>query len=287
MQACIIAPNGELALVDRPEPKASGDIVKVRIEVIPMCTEFKELCAGRPTEVLGHEAVGVVVEAGPSAHAQTGQRVVVMSGNACGKCATCLIGEHIYCRHQRDVLAETGSSYGTAAYAQYIIKPHYLLLPVPDDISFRHAGLAHCGLGPSLNALCRMKAKEGETIVISGCGPVGLGAIVNAIARGMQVIASEPNSFRAKLALRLGALATVDPGTSNLRDVVSSATGGDGADCAIETSGVPAATEQAMAALRPLGRMALLAWDVPVRLPPLIPQGLEVDGCWHWNHMRD
>ena len=287
MQAWIIAAKDELDLVDRPEPKAGGDVAKVKIEIIPMCTEFKDLQAGKVTEVLGHEAVGVVEEAGPSSGVRSGQRVVVMPGNACGKCAICLAGEHIYCRHQRNVLAETGSDYGTASYAQYIIKPDHLLLPVPDDIPSRHAALTCCGLGPSLNALGRMKATEGETIVVSGCGPVGLGAVVNAMARGLRVIASEPNSFRAHLALALGALAVVDPTKSDLTDVVWSATDGEGADCAIETSGTAVAAEQAMAALRPLGRMTLLAWDVPVRLPPLVPIGLEVDGCWHWNHKRD
>ena len=101
------------------------------------------------------------------------------------------------------------------------------------------------------------------------------------------MIVSEPNPFRAKLALRLGAVAALDPLSSDLADVVSAATKGEGADCAIETSGAPGAAERAMAVLRPLGRMALLAWDVPVRLPPLIPKGLGVDGCWHWNHQRD
>ncbi len=287
MEACVIEDNGQLALVERPEPKAAGDIVKVRIEIVPMCTEFKELRAGRASEVLGHEAVGVVAEAGPLARSEPGQRVVAMPGNACGKCTTCLAGEHIYCRHQRDLLTETGSSYGLASYAQYIIKPDHLLLPIPDDVSFRHAALTCCGLGPSLNALGRMKAKEGQTLLVSGCGPVGLGAVVNATARGIRVIVSEPNLFRAKLALSLGAVTVVDDVTSDMADVVSAATEGEGADCAIETSGVPGAAERAMAVLRPLGRMALLAWDVPVRLPPLIPQGLEVDGCWHWNHRRD
>ncbi len=287
MQACVIAEGGRLALVERPEPKAGGDVVKVRIEMVPMCTEFKDLRAGRASEVLGHEAVGVVEEAGPFARSEPGQRVVAMPGNACGKCTTCLTGEHIYCRHQRDLLAETGSIYGLASYAQYIIKPDHLLLPIPDDVSFRHAALTGCGLGPSLNALGRMKGTEGQTMVVSGCGPVGLGAVVNANARGMQVIVSEPNPFRAKLALRLGAVAALDPLSSDLADVVSAATKGEGADCAIETSGAPGAAERAMAVLRPLGRMALLAWDVPVRLPPLIPKGLGVDGCWHWNHQRD
>jgi L-iditol 2-dehydrogenase len=286
MKACVIGPGGELEIVERPEPKAFADIVRVRVQIVPMCTEFKELRTAKATEVLGHEAVGVVEEAGPSARSRPGDRVVVMPLNGCGKCTTCLSGEHIYCRNQRDVLTETGSSYGIAAYSQYIIKPEYLLLSVPGDISLRHASLACCGLGPSFNALGRMRARAGETIVVSGCGPVGLGAIVNATARDMRVIASEPNPFRADLAVQLGAVAVADPERSDLADIVSAATEGEGADCAIEKSGAPMAAANVMAVLRPLARLALVAWDMPVRLPPLVPQGLEVHGCWHWNHRR-
>jgi L-iditol 2-dehydrogenase len=286
MKACTLAPGGTVTIVDRPEPRAAGNIVKVQVVVTPICTEFKDRRAGAPSDVLGHEAAGVVVDPAGSRLVRAGDRVVVMPGNGCGQCRVCTAGEHIYCRRQRDVLAETGSAYGTATYAEYLIKPDWLLLPVPADISLKHAALACCGLGPGLNAVLRLGVTEDDTILVSGCGPVGLGAIVHALTRRARVIAVEPSEYRARLASRLGAR-TVDPGDPGWPRIVRELTDGCGASCAIETSGVLSAPAELLSAMRPFGRMALLAWDAQVRLPPLVPQGVSVHGCWHWNHVRD
>jgi threonine dehydrogenase-like Zn-dependent dehydrogenase len=287
VKVCTLTSDGKVAVVDRPEPRAAGKIVKVQVEITPMCTEFKDRRAGATADVLGHEAAGVVVDSAGSELVSRGDRVVVMPGNACGMCRACSLGEHIYCRHQRDVLAETGSAYGTATYAEYLIKPDWLLLPVPAGISLNHAALACCGLGPGLNAMLRLRVTKADTVLVSGCGPVGLGAIVHSVARGATVIAIEPNKFRARLAVQLGAVATVSPGHPDFRQVIDELTDGSGASCAIETSGILSAPRHVLSALRPLGRMALLAWDAQVELPPLVQHGLEVYACWHWNHIRD
>jgi len=287
MKVCVTDGRGVVEVAERPAPRSSGDIVKVKLVFAPMCTEFKDVRSGRPSEALGHEASGTVEALGSSTRFHIGDRVVVMPGNACGACDLCASGEHIYCPHQRDVLAETGSTCGTATYAQFIIRPEQLLLPVPDDISLRHASLACCALGPSFNALRRMRTPAGETLVVNGCGPVGLGAIVNAVAVGIRVIAIEPHPYRAELALRLGASASVDPHSTDPVAQVRRLTNDGGVACAIETSGRQEAIDGLMSMLQPLGRMTTLAWDVPIRLPPLVARGAEVHGCWHWNHERD
>lgn len=284
---CTLAAGGDVAIVDRPEPRATGDIVKVQVRITPMCTEFKDRRSGARNDVLGHEAAGVVVDAADSQLVRAGDRVVVMPGNACGACRVCAMGEHIYCQHSRDVLAETGSAYGTATYAEYLIKPDWLLLPVPAGISLRHASLACCALGPGLNAVRRLRVTERDTVLVSGCGPVGLGAIVQSVARGARVIAVEPNEYRAGLALRLGAVSCTDPGNPGFARTIRELTGGCGASCAIETSGTQSAPSLLLSALWPLGRMALLAWDARVQLPPLVAHGVAIYACWHWNHKRD
>ena len=253
----------------------------------PMCTEFKDRQAAAPSDALGHEAAGVVVDAADSTIVRPGDRVVVMPSNGCGTCWLCTGGDHIYCQNRRDVLAETGSSYGTATYAEYVIKPDWLLLPIPADISLRHAALACCGLGPTFNALERLRTTALDTVLISGCGPVGLGGVVNAVARGARVIALEPTAYRAKLARALGAEHVLTPYDKDVAEQVKRMTGGRGADCALETSGAREAPTLLLSALRPLGRMALIAWGADLSLPPLPPSGVEVHGCWHWNHYRD
>ncbi len=158
-----------------------------------MCTEWQSWRAGKTGKELGHEAVGVVVDAAQSTRLKVGDRVIAMPHWGCGVCPTCCEGEHIHCTDQRDILAETGSASGLGGYAQYLIKPDYLLYPVPNDISTDHAAMALCALGPSFTAMERMRVSVDDNVLVSGCGAVGLGAIVNARTLGARVIALEPH----------------------------------------------------------------------------------------------
>lgn len=285
MDAAAIVGVGEVVLHEQPIPAAKGDLVVVKILAAPMCTESRQRRAGVKGDALGHEAAGVVVDAGSSTRRRVGDRVVVMPGFACGVCDLCLVGEHIYCSDQRAVLAETGQSFGTATYAQYVLKPDWLLVPVPDDVSLLHASLACCGLGPSLTAARRTRVGPLRSVVISGCGPVGLGAVVHAKVRGARILALETNPFRAELARALGAEVVLDPSSSDVPLDVRAVTS-RGADAGIETSGAAGGARTLAKSLRVGGRMAVLSWGNDVDLPPLVPLGISVHGCWHWNHQR-
>ena len=109
--------------------------------------------SGQKKDVLGHEAAGEVVEIVRSERVKVGDRVMAMPLNACGRCDFCLSGGYICCRNKIDALAETGNSAGTATYTQFLIKQDWLLLPIPDDISYDHGGMACCGLGSTFGAL--------------------------------------------------------------------------------------------------------------------------------------
>ncbi|WP_413803720.1 zinc-dependent alcohol dehydrogenase [Streptomyces iranensis] len=279
MKAAAITSPGRVELVDRERPRAHRDLVVVKILIAPMCTEFKDRRAGNLSDTLGHEAAGIVVDAGESTRVQAGDRVVVMPQNGCGVCSLCTAGEHIHCPDQRDVLTESGNAYGTATYAEYALKPDWLLLPVPDDIPLRRAALTVCGLGPGFTAHTRMDTGALDTVLVSGCGPVGLGAIIHAAVRGARVLALENQEFRKKLALELGAAKVLDPGALAPGELT-------GVDAAVETSGAPGAASLAAHALRPRGRLSIVAWGSEVVLPPLVPIGADVFGCWHWNHQR-
>jgi threonine dehydrogenase-like Zn-dependent dehydrogenase len=286
MKAAALTEPGRVELVDRDMPRAGGDLVVVKILIAPMCTEFKDRRAGVVNDVLGHEAAGVVVDAGTSRRVAAGDRVVVMPQYGCGVCWLCTSGEHIYCPNQRDVLKESGSPYGTATYTEYILKPDWLLLPVPADIGLRDAALTCCGLGPTFTAHTRMATSALESVVVSGSGPVGLGGIVHAATRGAQVAAIETQPYRAALAERLGAALVVDPRDEVAEQQLVEWSGGRGVDAAIETSGAPTAPGLLARSLRRFGRLAVVAWGQEVTLPPLVPLGLDVVGCWHWNHQR-
>jgi len=92
-----------------------------------------------------------------------------------------------------------------------LLKPAWLLPKIPDDISYEKASLACCGLGASFGAFQRLGVGAFHTVLITGLGPVGLGAIVNAHFRKARVIAVESNEYRIKLAREMGVEAIVDP----------------------------------------------------------------------------
>lgn len=274
----------EAQVSERQNPQAAGDVVKVEILVAPMCTEWQSWRAGKPGHELGHEAVGVVVDAASSRRLKAGDRVIAMPHWGCGKCPACLSGEHIHCTDQRDLLAETGSSCGLGGYAQYLLKPDYLLYPVPDDIETDHAAMALCALGPSFTAMERMQLSPGDTLVVSGCGAVGLGAIVNARTIGARVIALELHPFRTDLARALGAEHVLDPRAPDLIEQVRNLTGGHGADAAIETSNNEAAPPVVLELVRARGRLGFVTWSGALPVNRITGKGVDIFGCWHWNH---
>lgn len=285
MKAAAVTGRGRVEIVDRPRPEGRGDVVVVKILIAPMCTEFKHRRAGSPNDSLGHEAVGVVVDPAASRRFREGDRVAVMPFYGCGTCYLCTSGDYMPCPNQRDVLAETGQAYGTATYAEYILKPDWLLVPVPDDISLWHAAMACCGFGPTFGALERMQVDALDTVIVSGCGPVGLGGIVQSSMRGARVIGIETNPYRAELARTLGAEYVIDPTEHNISDRVREFVA-YGADAGIETSGADGASKALASAIRARGRLSVVAWAGDVVLPPLVPQGLDIFGVWHWNSLR-
>jgi len=286
MRTAAITARGTIEIVERPQPHAAGDLVVVQILVAPMCTEFKSRRAGELSDSLGHEAAGVVVDAGTSSRVSVGDRVVVMPGNACGTCRYCIAGEHIHCPFPRDVLVESGQTYGTATYAEYVLKPDWLLVPVPDEVSLVHASAACCLLGPGFNAGQRMNVSASDTLLVAGCGPVGLGAIVNGTVRNATVLALEVNPWRADLARRLGAQ-IFDPTAPDVAEQILAATGGWGVTASIETSGIPASPALLASVSARRAGLSIVAWGLDIALPPIVPLGLDVHGVWHWKHQTD
>ncbi len=285
MKAAAITGPGVVEVLEQPRPRASGDLVVVQILLAPMCTEFKRRKDGVPELALGHESVGVVVDAGDSRRVREGDRVAVMPHYGCGVCFLCTSGDYMHCPDLRDVLAETGQEYGVGSYAQYVLKPDWLVERIPDDISLVHGAMACCGFGPTFGALERMQVDATDTIIVSGCGPVGLGAVVQGVTRNARVFAIETHPYRAQLARDLGAERVFDPTTEDVPALVHELTGGRGADAGVETSGAPTGPRTLALSLRARGRLAIVAWAGDVQFPPLVPLGLDVFGVWHWNSL--
>ncbi|MBN1402151.1 MAG: zinc-binding dehydrogenase, partial [Anaerolineae bacterium] len=241
MLKAVILGERQATLKEVPDPQPKEDWALVKVHVAPMCTEYKIWQSGRPNEYLGHEAAGEVVAVAQPGRVQVGDRVVVMPLYACGGCALCVAGDYIHCQSAPPVEAFLGTREGTATYAQYLVKPDWLLPKIPEGVSYELASLACCALGPSFGALDAMGVDAFDTLLITGAGPVGLGAVVNAKYRGARVIAVESIPYRVRYAQRLGADTVLDPNDSHTLDAIRDMTAGLGVDKALDCSGVVAA----------------------------------------------
>jgi L-iditol 2-dehydrogenase len=287
MKRVVVTGRRQAALVDASDLTPVGNWVVVKVHAAPLCAEYKSFVSGTRDGPLGHEAAGEVVAVAQPGRVKVGDRVVAMPLYSCGSCALCLSGDYIHCQQPPDFTAATGQTEGRSTMAQYILKQDWLLMPIPDGVSYDRGALACCGLGPSFGAMQTMGVSAFDTILITGLGPVGLGAIVNARFRGARVIGVESVPWRVERALAMGAAAVLDPRDEGALARIMELTGGRGADCALDCSGNVQAERLCVDATRRKGKIAFVGEcydDLKLRVSPdMIRKGLTLIGSWHYN----
>jgi threonine dehydrogenase-like Zn-dependent dehydrogenase len=168
-----------------------------------------------------------------------------------------------------------------------LIKQDWLLVPIPDGISYELASLACCGLGPTFGALENINVSSFDTVLITGGGPVGLGGVVNAKYRGARTILVEPLAYRQQKGSELGADLVIDSNDPELRAKIMHFTGGIGVDAALETAGLVEAQRLCLDVTRRKGQIALIGEcgeDFAIKASPdFIRKGITLMGQWHYN----
>lgn len=283
----VLGPDHQVAFPERPQPVAQDDWILVKLLSVPMCNEYQTFAKKEPMANIGHEASGIVEDSASSGRFKAGDRVVVMPQLSCGFCEVCLSGEYIHCRTPRDSKALLGDNAADSTFAPYMLKPDSLLVEVPAEVNLDHAAMACCGLGPSFGAAERIGIRHGQTILVSGLGPVGLGAVINCVFRGATVIGVDPQAYRRELALELGADTVLDPESEDANLQVSDLTQGRGVHGAIECSGIVQAQTFCIEATAIKGRIACVGssyGNASVGLGrEVLFKGLSIQGSWHYN----
>jgi threonine 3-dehydrogenase len=145
-------------------------------------------------------------------------------------------------------------------FADYIAMPATNVWHLGDDVSYDVGGI-HDPMGNAFHTALTADI-PGATVLVTGCGPIGIFAVGICRAAGAsRIIASDVNDTRLALAKQMGADDAVHP--AQLTEAVRRATDGLGVDVVLEMSGVPAAIHQAFALVRPAGRVQMLG--VPAR----------------------
>ena len=285
-QAAIVGPK-QAVLIDKAELEPFDNWAVVKVHAAPMCTEYKRFLSGEPSDTLGHEAAGEVVAVAQPGRVQVGDRVVAMPQYGCGACELCVSGDFIHCQNDSALGLDMDQLQGRATYAQYLLKQDWLLPKIPEDVSYEAASLACCGLGPSFGAMQRMEVSRFDTILITGLGPVGLGAVINARFRGARVLAVESIPSRAQRARDMGAENVFDPRDEENLARILALTGGHGVDCALDCSGNVHAQRLCIDATRRRGRLCFIgesSTDLAIQASrDFIRKGLTLMGAWHYN----
>jgi len=181
----------------------------------------------------------------------------------------------------------TGLKHAGDTHVQYLIKQDWLLVPIPDDISFERASLACCGLGPTFGALENMNVGASDTVLITGGGPVGLGGVVNAKYCGAKTVMVERIPYRQQKAIELGADLVLDPDDPEIRTKILQYTDSIGVDVCLEVAGVVEAQRLCIDVTRRKGQIALIGEcgdDFAIKASPdFIRKGIVLLGQWHYN----
>jgi S-(hydroxymethyl)glutathione dehydrogenase / alcohol dehydrogenase len=256
--------------------------VLVRIRAAGLCHTDLEVIEGSlryPLPiVLGHEAAGAVEQVGTSARGvKVGDHVVLSWNPHCGHCFYCDRDAPILCEEylgkgpqalafdgeSRAMLADqraVGQLMFLGSFGEYCIVSDQQAIPVPKEIPFDRACLIGCGVTTGVGAALNLGAiAHGDTVMVIGCGAVGLAAVQGArLAGAGAIIAVDLDPAKLALAAKMGATDAVNASKEDVAAFGKRATGGRGVDVVIEAAGSAAAFRNTAEAVRPGGQIIWL-----------------------------
>ncbi|MEV1147510.1 alcohol dehydrogenase catalytic domain-containing protein, partial [Micromonospora sp. NPDC049799] len=250
MKALVYDGPGNRSWTDVPRPTiVSPRDAVIRVDAVTICGTDLHILGGdvpevQPGRVLGHEAVGTVVEIGEGvAGLAVGDRVLASCISACGTCRYCREGSYGQC---------LGGGGWILGHTVDGVQSEYARIPfadlstyrLPDTVSDEAAVLLADILPTSYEVgVLNGQVRPGDTVVIVGAGPIGLAAILTAkLFSPAHIVVVDKAQSRLEAAKQFGADVTVSA-DDDPRAVVRELTGGLGADVAIEAVGVPATFE--------------------------------------------
>ena len=264
MKAAVLhGDGGGLKIEDIPVPTIKADEILVKVAACGAChTDLHYIEHGVPTFkkppiVLGHEASGIVEQAGDKvSNVKKGDRVLIPAVLTCGKCHACRMGRENICAEMTMV-----GNHFDGAYAEYVAVPAKDVLTVPESVPLEEASIIADALSTPYHAVKnRARVQPGDTVVVFGCGGVGINAVQLASAAGGYVIAVDINERKLEWAGEFGAAHIINASkVERVSKEVKKLTGG-GADIAMEVIGNPKTMEEAFESVRVGGRLCVVGY---------------------------
>lgn len=221
----------DISLVDVPVPALKENEVLIRVCCSALCgSERHEYEQDEAAPINpGHEFTGVIEDPNGSQRWKKGDRVTVHVTCGCGECYYCKIGMEQFCRKMKMVFG---------GHSEYVAAPERACLPIPEDMSQQEAVLlAADTIGVAYRAAKHVKGRPGTPVLITGAGPIGLGAVLLLKFLGYFIVVSEPSAYRRDYAKKIGADLVIDPLEQDLEAELKKITDDLGVEYVIECSG--------------------------------------------------
>jgi L-iditol 2-dehydrogenase len=301
MKAWVLDGPEQLRLVEKPVPEPGPAEVLVRIDAVAICgTDIEIITKGLPAWIQGgppfnknftpgHEYMGTVARVGAGVNEYgPGDRVAVEIHAGCGRCERCRMGMYTSCLNYGLNYGENNKGHRAngfttdGGFAEFAINHVNTLVHVPDEMGDEEATLIVTA-GTAMYGLDVLGGLiAGESLVVTGPGPIGLMSVAVGKALGAQpVILTGTRDSRLSMGMRLGADHVINVQNENPVDAVKRITGGKGVHYVMECSGAPNALNEAMDMVNRGGRICLAAFPgepVPVDLAKLVRNNIYVYG---------
>ncbi len=266
MKSIQIEGKEKVVITDREMPAMSPNEVLLKIGYVGFCGSDLNTYLGQNALAIspvvpGHEIGATVEEIGsevPKDLFHKGMHVTVNPYTACGKCPSCRRRRPNTCRDNQ-----------TLGVQRHGAMQEFIAVPWEKVIEAEGLSVKECALiepmSVGFHAVARGEVTDIDTVMVIGCGMIGLGAIVRAALRGAKVIAVDIDEQKLQLAKTLGATYGLDSTKEDFHDRLKEITGGDGPDVVIEAVGSPITYNLAVSEVSFAGRVVCIGYSpVPV-----------------------
>ena len=276
----ILGPN-QSNLTVIPEPTCEARDVILQAEFIGLCGSDLSTFAGRNAlvqypRIPGHEISALIVQRGAEVPdtLKVGMRVAVVPYTSCGVCSACVRGKPNACRANKTLGVQQDG-----ALTERIAVPWQNVL-VAGNLSPRELVFVE-PLSVGFHAIDRANVKDNDTVLVLGCGMIGLGAIAGASLRAARTIGADIDDTKLSIATKFGAQYTINAQSTNLHEAVSDLTDGSGPDVVVEAAGNARTYSDAFKLVSFAGRVACIGYtsgEVPLATRLFVQKELDILG---------
>lgn len=289
MKGVVFLGDRKVTVKEFPDPEPEKNEVIVQMKAATICgsdmhvyrMSKEELDKSRPKDLIaGHEPSGIVKNVGECVeNVKEGDRVSVFHIFGCGHCEMCRKGYPMYCTTPGAYSALSGNVDGSMA--DYLRVPSWICMELPSELSYIDGSILGCAGMTAYQILTKLNVTARDIVAIYGLGPLGNCTVILAKALGAKVIGVDVIPERIELAEDLGLDISINAKEKDPVEEIKKITSRrGGADVALDFTGNPLATNNAVRSVKPLGKVGVMGVGEGMMKPVIAPIVFISQGIW-------